>query len=176
MITARCSIITSESECEGKFSILGSQIRSENAPVRKDLQGTTQPALMDRSDCWSTLCAICTHNAICTMIWIWIKSQHHYWLSRFFKNWFGKCCSVLKTVQSWVWSCVKMSNVNALVWAPAHKRSDGWCQAGKWRLTLILQSCISIMTSQPKADQNLREVGEGCCVTNHRNNKQRQWT
>lgn len=59
-----------------------------------------------------------------------------------------------------------------MVWVPAPKLSDGWCQAGKWRLTLILQSCISIMTSQPKADQNLREVGEGCCVTNHRNNKQ----
>ena len=36
-------------------------------------------------------------------------------------------------------------------------------------LTLKLQSCISIMTSQPKADQNLREVGgEGWRVTNHR--------
>lgn len=36
-------------------------------------------------------------------------------------------------------------------------------------LTLILQRCISIMTSQPKADQNLREGGgEGGRVTNHR--------
>lgn len=40
---------------------------------------------------------------------------------------------------------------------------------GGGALTLILQSCISIMTSQPKADQNLREVGgEGRWVTNQK--------
>lgn len=55
-ITVRCSIITNESKSEGEFSILGSQLRSENAPVRKDLRGKIQPALMDWSDCPGTLC------------------------------------------------------------------------------------------------------------------------
>lgn len=54
-ITARWSIITDESKSEGEFSILGSQIRSENAPVRKDLRGKIQPALTDWSDCPGTL-------------------------------------------------------------------------------------------------------------------------
>lgn len=55
---------------------------------------------------------------------------------------------------------------------------EGGC-GGRWEggaLTLKLQSCISIMTSQPKADQNLREVGgEGRRVTKPQNKKQRQW-
>lgn len=54
VMSARCSIIIRE------FSILASQIRSERVPAREQLQGTTQPALTDRSKCWSAawVCAV----------------------------------------------------------------------------------------------------------------------
>lgn len=76
--------------------------------------------------------------------------------------------------------CVKFAaafiNAQQKLGGGAHtKKLESDCRK-EGALTLKLQSCISIMTSQPKADQNLREVGgERWGVTNHRNKKQKQW-
>ena len=57
VITAGCGIIYQQVQMRGlEFSILASEIRPENIPVRKELQGMTQPALTDWSKCWSTAC------------------------------------------------------------------------------------------------------------------------